>query len=69
MKDVQIVDELWRFHCLGCLHRWERPFRARHGGAGQVAWERGGQASMPPWIDPSCPGCRGTRVKVLPAGG
>lgn len=71
-RNVHVITENWRFHCLHCQARWEHLYEAWHGddghGGDAVAWRLGGVASQPPWIDPACPACLSLHVKTLPAG-
>ncbi|WP_018654294.1 hypothetical protein [Actinomadura flavalba] len=72
IRDIHVIFEKWRFHCALCRGEWERVFEARHAddghGGDHVAWTLAGQASLPPWVDQTCPSCRGLHVKALPAG-
>jgi hypothetical protein len=72
MKKPHIILQTWPFNCLTCEHAWESVYEACHaddGRGGQViTWRYKGTASMPPWIDPSCPSCSSFRVKTLPPG-
>jgi hypothetical protein len=72
MKKPHIILQTWPFNCLTCQHAWESVYEAWHaddGRGGQVVtWRHKGTASMPPWIEPSCPVCSGLRVQTLPPG-
>jgi hypothetical protein len=72
MRERHIVTEAWPFQCLSCGRAWEAVYEACHGddghGGDAVTWRHGGVASMPPWIEPSCPVCHSLRVKTLPPG-
>jgi hypothetical protein len=72
MKKPHIILQTWPFNCLTCQHAWESVYEAWHaddGRGGQVVtWRHKGMASMPPWIEPTCPVCAGLRVKTLPPG-
>ena len=70
MRNPHIIPQTWPFNCLACQHAWEGVYEAWHaddGRGGQVVtWRHKGTASMPPWIDPSCPACSSLSVKTLP---
>jgi hypothetical protein len=70
MKNPHIIPQAWPFSCMACQHVWESVYEAWHaddGHGGQVVtWRYKGTASMPPWIDPSCPACSSLSVKTLP---
>ncbi|MEU5881099.1 hypothetical protein [Spirillospora sp. NPDC047279] len=71
-REIHVITERWYFYCLDCLQPYETTYEAQHAddghGGDAVAWRRDGMAIQPPWIDPTCPGCRGLHVKVLPHG-
>jgi hypothetical protein len=70
MKNPHIIPQTWPFSCTACHHVWESVYEAWHaddGHGGQVVtWRHKGTASMPPWIEPSCPACSSLSVKTLP---
>ncbi len=65
-QETHVLAQTWQLYCLDCLQLHQEHFETWHGKGDTIAWRHHGMPSQPPWIDPSCPGCRGLRVKVLP---
>ncbi|MFC8453171.1 hypothetical protein [Kitasatospora sp. NPDC057223] len=69
---VETVREAYSFACLSCGYGWEQAYEIEHhvarDGQTVIEYHANGVRVPSPLLKPTCPGCGGHTVRIMPAG-